>query len=1460
MKHNLKLMAVFCLLMIQTVFSQNINLKFKGNTTEGKYVQLDSIRVENISRSWAETLVYPDTILSLSTVGIHEIQSDMMNNFTAYPNPFKGSTNVFLTLPQSESITLQVYNMAGQRIMEKQVQVEAGEHHFNINLEHPQVYFLIAQTIHGRLVQKLINLGNSTGNSIDYIGTIPAQEQKTKTQKLLSSKPFQIGDVLKITGYVLHNGVVVASNEILQPQTESESFTLFFSLQNAALPTLTTTSANNITDSSAVSGGNITDDGGSMVTARGVCWSTSHNPTINGNHTIDGNDIGTYTSNITGLIGNTTYYVRAYATNNVGTSYGNEIAFVTAISATLPSLNTITASNITDTSAISGGNVSSDGGAIVTTRGVCWSSSPNPTISDNYTFDGNGIGNFTSNITGLAAGTTYYVRAYATNAIGTAYGNQISFTTAAQSKPAVFSVSATDSVVFSPGNLQWSATNGGNTATTHAVAGNGTAAGTWRFAPHQWDTLGANNGNISSTYTGWIDLFGWGASGYNNKYPYMTSTNYADYGNGNNNIAGTNYDWGVFNAIYNPITQTTDAPGTWRTLTGGELGEWDYLLNTRSTSSGIRYAKAIVNGITGLIIVPDNYSTSVYTLDSTNTESATYTSNIINLTNWTKMETAGCVFLPTNGRRDSTAIDYVGSEGYYWSGSCGSQYGAYHFDINMDYIGQTNAGDRSWGYSVRLVKNVNTPVQNLPTITTLSVSNITNTSAVSGGNITNDGGSSIIARGVCWSTSPNPTINDNYTFNANGMGSFTSNITELSAGTTYFVRAYAVNAIGTAYGNQVSFTTATKINHAVFSVSVTDSVVFSPGNLQWSATNGGNTATTHVVADNDTAAGTWRFASNQWDIIGANNSNIDSSYSGWIDLFGWGTSGYNNKYPYMTSTTNTDYGDGKINISNTNYDWGMNNAIYNPKTNTTDIPGTWRTLSKDEWDYLLNNRSTPSGIRYAKGTVWGISGLIIVPNNWNPSIYALNNPNTTSVAYTSNIINATDWTNMEAAGCVFLPAAGCRNGTSVGSVGSYGYYWSTMYNGINDAYNLFFSSSDLNPSFHNTQTHSSNRYYGKSVRLVRPFIITFTTTASNITDTSAVCGGYVPSNDGYSITARGVCWSTSQNPTINDNHTSDGIDTGNFTSYITGLTAGTIYYVRAYSSCAAGTAYGNQIMLITTLHSSSIFSVSVGSYIFFSPGNLQWSAKNGGNTATTHVVADSGTAAGTWRFAPHQWDTIGFNNNNISSTYSGWIDLFGWGTASSPYMNIRDEYYANTSHYGNGDNNIAGTNYDWGVYNAIYNPKTNTTDAPGTWRTLTNAEWVYLLNTRITPSGIRYAKATVNGVKGLIIVPDNWSTAIYTLDSTNTTKATYSSNIIDSTNWTNLETASCIFLPANGYRIGTSVSGVGSTGWYWSTSLSTLGGLWHLPYGLSFSSGGLNSSNTSDRDYGRSVRLVRPPQ
>jgi len=201
---------------------------------------------------------------------------------------------------------------------------------------------------------------------------------------------------------------------------------VFQGCKKATVPELTTISVTEVTLNSAVSGGTIIGDGGEDITVKGVCWSESANPTIADTKTTDGTGSASFTSNIVGLSEGTTYYVRAYATNEVGTAYGNELTFTTD-EITGAVLTTTEVSSVTSTSAIAGGNITDDGGGNITARGVCWGTAPNPTV--NKTTNGLGTGIFTSEITGLTDGTVYYYRAYATNSSGTTYGQEFQFIT-----------------------------------------------------------------------------------------------------------------------------------------------------------------------------------------------------------------------------------------------------------------------------------------------------------------------------------------------------------------------------------------------------------------------------------------------------------------------------------------------------------------------------------------------------------------------------------------------------------------------------------------------------------------------------------------------------------------------------------------------------------------------------------------------------------------------------------------------------------------------------------------------------------------------------------------------------------------------------------------------------------------------------------------------------------------------
>ena len=502
-----------------------------------------------------------------------------------------------------------------------------------------------------------------------------------------------------------------------------------FKTVEITLPTVATSNVTNIKASSATCGGNVTSDGNGTVTARGVCWSTNPNPMINDNKTNNGSGTGTFTSNLTNLTENTTYYVRAYATNEKGTSYGEERSFKTE-EMTLPTVTTSYVSNITISTAICGGNVTSDGNGTVTARGVCWSTNPNPTINDNKTNNGSGTGTFTSNLTNLTENTTYYVRAYATNEKGTSYGEERSFKTEEMTLPTV-----TTSYVS---NI---------TISTAICGGNVTSDG---------------NGAVTARGVCW-----------------STSPNPTINDNKTNNGSGT----------------------------------------------------------------------------------GSFTSNLTNLT-------------------ENTTY-YVRA---YATNEKGTSYGE----------------ERSF----------KTEEMTLPTVTTSYVSNITISTAICGGNVTSDGNGTVTARGVCWSTSPNPTINDNKTSDGSGTGTFTSNLTNLTDNTTYYVRAYATNEKGTSYGEEKSFKTADKYNgHDYVDLGL-------PSGLLWATCN-----------------------------VGANNPEDYGNYYAW---------GETTTKSYYTNDNSATHGLSISQLQSQGYIDGSGNLTPQHDAARANWGGTWRMPTKTELEELKN--------------------------------------------------------------------------------------------------------------------------------------------------------------------------------------------------------------------------------------------------------------------------------------------------------------------------------------------------------------------------------------------------------------------------------------------------------------------------------------------------------------------------
>ena len=251
----------------------------------------------------------------------------------------------------------------------------------------------------------------TTGNAtkVTVSGTDEGNYSKTETG-------LDVNCMYYVRAFVTYSGGTVYGEE--------KSFTI----KKLSLPTVTTTSPTDIAYTWATVGGNVTNDGAGTVSERGVCYSTSANPTTSDNVEKSGSGVGNYTVDLYSLSDGTTYYVRAYAINEKGISYGEEKSFTT-LQYGKPTVLTSSVSDVSYVSATVNCEVTADGGATITERGVCYSTSSNPTTDDLTKTSYGRTGTYNVKLSGLASGETYYVRAYAINSEGTSYGKVLSFKT-----------------------------------------------------------------------------------------------------------------------------------------------------------------------------------------------------------------------------------------------------------------------------------------------------------------------------------------------------------------------------------------------------------------------------------------------------------------------------------------------------------------------------------------------------------------------------------------------------------------------------------------------------------------------------------------------------------------------------------------------------------------------------------------------------------------------------------------------------------------------------------------------------------------------------------------------------------------------------------------------------------------------------------------------------------------------
>jgi uncharacterized protein (TIGR02145 family) len=972
------------------------------------------------------------------------------------------------------------------------------------------------------------------------------------------------------------------------------------------LPIINTIPVDSIGKNFARSGGIIQYDGGQPITAYGVCWSTSPNPTIDDNHTVDGSGTATFISVITGLNANTTFYLRAYATNSMGTSYGEQETFTTL---TLPVLTTTEATSITVNSAHSGGIITDDGGAPVTARGVCWSTSPNPVVTGNHTVDGAGTGTFTSIITGLQINTAYYLRAYATNSKGTGYGNQLMFETL----PANETGSVTDSrdgktyETVKIGYQWWMAENL-----------NYNTASSWCY-----DEISANCDTMGKLYS-------WTAA--QNSCPANWHLPSDD-------------EWKILEMVLGMSQYEADNVGLRGTDQGTQLKKegssgFDVIYSGYRDPSGT-FSK-IGTGATFWTSTQETGSTAWYRGFATDPQIHRDTWNIgygfsvrcvLNLLpNVTTdiVDSIGKTYARCGGNVTFDGGLPVTARGVCWSTfhnpdigdshtSDGAGLGEFTSIItglipNRTYYVRayaTSSVGTAYGEEVSFVSIT------LPQVVTTPASSIGETSAYSGGNITDDGGTTINLRGVCWSINTNPTIADNTTSDGSGAGSYISHITGLNTNTIYYVRAYATNNKGTAYGQQIVLETL-PVNQTGSIVDSRDGKTYETvkiGDQWWMAENlnyyvPGNSWCYNNSSENCDSLGrlyTWSAAENAcpsgWHLPNDQEVKILE-----IEL-GMSVAEADN-----TGLRGTDQGAQLKKGGSSGFD--MLYSGYRSEGGTYLTLGTGATIwtstesGSSAWYRGFATHSQVDRNLYGKG--YGFSTRCL--KNMIPAVT------------TSAITSPTD--NSATGGGEVTYDGGAQ-------VTARGVCWSTSQNpDINDDHTsdgsgigAFVSNiSGLEPNttyyVRAYATNSEGTSYGNQRSFTTLTGLPEVTTAlvASVTDISASCGGNVTYDGGAAITSRGVCWSTSQNPDINDDHTSDGTGTGEFESNISGLEPNTTYYVRAYATNSEGTSYGNQRSFTTLTGLPEVTTALVGSVTDISAscgGNVTY---DGGASVTTRGV------------------------------------------------------------------------------------------------------------------------------------------------------------------------------------------------------------------------------------------------
>ena len=983
---------------------------------------------------------------------------------------------------------------------------------------------------------------NPTRTSNSYITALP----NTVTNYNVDIPGLTAGLLYYIRAYFISGGLKYYATE-LQITTGTGN------------PTVSTTAYTNLSYTTVTSGGTITDDGGSTILERGVCWSASTtSPLITDSHTSDGTGTGLFTSSITGLIPGTKYYYRAYARNAITTSYGAANVSFTTISQSIILTTVPIGSNYTNITITSGGNITDVNETIVTDKGICWNTTGSPTIANSIKSAGPGydIGvPFSLTADGLSPGVQYFIRAYATNT-STYYGDEVSVTT---SIPNVSITTATPSnvnaVSFYCGATAITNPNGytiqvgycwGTSADPVKGIGNfvNNSTATVPFAIPNGTTL-----EPSTTY--WVRAY----------IITTTQAGYIKYGLSTSTQTLNATPTVTTNGVTAFTAQSITAGGS-VTLTKGvtvlDKGLCYALAPTTPTVSTGKVSAGAGEGTFSNLLIPGltygknynilAYSTNAYgalTYYATNTISqTTYTPNILITTGTVSFYDALNVTCSATSITPDPPYS-IDETGYCWGTTNTPEKGASNFvknptattftslasgallTPNTQYFIRAYAINNATGYiAYGLATSAFTTLTATPTFALPTSSNVTANAMTISSNVTATNGVPISARGVVWNTSTAPTIANSKTSDGTSSGTILSSLTSLSGNVQYFIRAYVTTAYGTYYSNEVIQTTLTP-NMSMSTSAVTNV-------LALSATSGGNTISQDSLYPITERGFCWGNSQDTpFPFVGTGNFAKAATLTG-ITPFSMDSLSSGNEMTPLSGYYIRAY----IYTASANY-YAYGNSV-GPFTTLTATPSFTTNPASAVTPISITSGGTitqTNGVPITqKGICW--SNTTATPTILNSSFTTLGSGSANFTSTTTGVLTYNSTYNIRA-------------------------YITHIYGGSTYTY---YSTNTVTQS---TLTPAFSIVTG-TVTILKPLSVTIAATVSQ-TETTVAC----------QITSRGICWGTSVNPTKGSNNYAEpsGLTTfSGVSSDVSGykLTPGTTYYFRAYAtnSTTGYTAYG----------------------------------------------------------------------------------------------------------------------------------------------------------------------------------------------------------------------------------------------------------------------------------------------